>query len=90
MEELFTLVENALLLAYIEASQLWALVPSTITTGEFVILAPGSSEDNQKIDGSTIPRTTLARIAAATVRRVLSQRLRGAEDAARSGQVQGP
>ncbi len=52
MEELFTLVENALLLAYMK--QPGAIKGSRAvidrTTGEFVILAPELDEDNQKID----------------------------------------
>ena len=56
------------------------------TTGEFVILAPELDEDNQKIDEFDDTPEQLWRIAAATVRQVLSQRLRDAEDASVLGE----
>ena len=89
---LFTLVENALLLAYMK--QPGAIKGSRAvidrTTGEFVILAPELDEDNQKIDEFDDTPNNFGRIAAATVRQVLSQRLRDAEDASVLGRVQGP
>ena len=88
MEELFTLVENALLLAYMK--QPGAIKGSRAvidrTTGEFVILAPELDEDNQKIDEFDDTPNNFGRIAAATVRQVLSQRLRDAEDASVLGE----
>lgn len=88
MEELFTLVENALLLAYLK--QPGAIKGSRAvidrTTGEFVILAPELDENNQKIDEFDDTPNNFGRIAAATVRQVLSQRLRDAEDASVLGE----
>ena len=88
MEELFTLVENALLIAYMK--QPGAIKGSRAvidrTTGEFVILAPELDEDNQKIDEFDDTPNNFGRIAAATVRQVLSQRLRDAEDASVLGE----
>ena len=96
MEELFTLVENALLLAYLK--QPGAIKGSRAvidrTTGEFVILAPELDENNQKIDEFDDTPKNFGRIAQSTARSVIMQRLRDADDqrvfgdfAGREGQI---
>ena len=88
LEELFSLVENALVLAYMK--QPGAIKGSRAvidrTTGDFAILAPELDDDNQKIDEFDDTPNNFGRIAAATVRQVLSQRLRDAEDASVLGE----
>ena len=88
LEELFALVENALLLAYMK--QPGAIKGSRAEidrkSGQFVILAPELDDDNQKIAEFDDTPNNFGRIAAATVRQVLAQRLRDAEDASVLGE----
>ena len=69
LEELFSLVENALVLAYMK--QPGAIKGSRAvidrTTGDFAILAPELDDDNQKIDEFDDTPNNFGRIAAATV-----------------------
>lgn len=88
LEELFALVENALLLAYMK--QPGAIKGSRAEidrkSGQFIILAPELDDDNQKIAEFDDTPNNFGRIAAATVRQVLAQRLRDAEDASVLGE----
>ncbi|MDO5750384.1 MAG: transcription termination factor NusA [Rothia sp. (in: high G+C Gram-positive bacteria)] len=88
MDEIFALVENALVLAY--SKQPGAIKNSRAqidrVTGDFVILAPEVDENGEVIDEFDDTPNNFGRIAASTVRQVLQQRLRDAEDTAVLGE----